>query len=143
MTMDAYHYVYRHKDPDTGAIRYVGKGSGGRAWVTERVGQPKLTEQLKEWLIQGYVPSEWVEIVAQRLTREEAFEMEKELIERYEPDLNCTQWDWSLTLTTEQIACAKALRAEGMSYEKVAKEIGTSTMTVYRLINNVTKGYSV
>jgi hypothetical protein len=71
------YYVYLHKATETGEVFYVGKGSGGRAWETERRNNAwkEKVEQLDE---------KWeVEIYEGDLTEIEAFNIEEELVEKY------------------------------------------------------------
>lgn len=73
-------YVYVHRDRK-GNIFYVGKGTGKRAWSTNRhaVWHRYVDERLG-----GYYE---VEIVLNRLTEQEAEEYEEELIAKYGPRL--------------------------------------------------------
>lgn len=69
------YYVYCHKNPTNGDIFYVGKGSGSRAYITQSRG--------KYW--RSYVKKHGipvVEIIYSNLTEEQAFLLEKQLIEK-------------------------------------------------------------
>ena len=81
--MDAY-YVYKHIDPETNDVVYVGKGSGGRAWDVTRCRSQNKDHQ--EWMqslcAKGYTPDEWVEICYKGLTEEEALRIEKDFLSK-------------------------------------------------------------
>ncbi len=77
------YYVYVHKDPETGAVFYVGKGHGRRAW--QRAGRHQL------WLgntrdLKGL----WdVELVHTDLSEIEAFELEARLVKEHGGPASC------------------------------------------------------
>lgn len=71
------HYVYLHKDKKEGAPFYVGKGTGKRAYATDRRSyywKKKVEELNNEYDI---------EIVKDGLSETEAYEYEAELIKKY------------------------------------------------------------
>lgn len=132
------YYVYTLVDPNTKEIFYVGKGSGGRAWVTKGTRQPELDLKYRSLINLGYTPDQFVVIVKRNLGNEEALALEKELIAKYPNTLN-SPFDWAQSLTPETVTKAKELRKTGLSYDKISRLIGTSTMTCYRSINGITK----
>lgn len=80
-------YVYAHIDPLSNKVRYIGKGKDRRAWsLSHRKGYHK------NWLAKlnklGLKPI--IEILADNLTEEQAFEKEKELIKSYDDLTNLT-----------------------------------------------------
>lgn len=77
---DKVFYVYQHVDPQTRDIVYVGKGKHGRAWDVTRCRNQHKEHQdwMKELCKFGYVPCDWVVIIEQGLSEEEAFLLEKE-----------------------------------------------------------------
>lgn len=140
------HYVYLHTDPRSKEVMYVGSGTKERAWVysaTTRNNPDHLA-----WCIElqhlGYTPDEWVSIELRTRDKEQVLAWERKLIVDLDPDFNRTnrRWDWCLTLSEEQLAAARKYRAEGYSYKIIAREVGTSTMTIYRALNGRTKGYN-
>lgn len=76
------YYVYQHVHPVTGELVYIGKGTGGRAWdVTRCRGTHRQHQEWMEAMMEeGYVPSDWVQIVNQALPEKEAFALEKECL---------------------------------------------------------------
>lgn len=84
-----------------------------------------------------------VQIIAQNIGTEAAKEIERKEITRHRTErlFNGVYGVHSLTLNDTQISSARQLREDGKSYADVAEEIGTSTMTIYRALNNQTKGY--
>ena len=82
MAIDAYHYVYRHFCPQTGATRYVGKGCGGRAW--HHIGRSlRHMEWIADRYEEGLIPTDFVEILHKNLTDTQAVEVEqKEMLQR-------------------------------------------------------------
>jgi len=145
-------YVYLHKDPITQEIRYVGAGSKGRAWACgwsskggARRGNRTQNHQL--WLNslfdKGYTMGDIVVIVDQGLRKGEAHVIEKEEILRHDKKFlfNRELGKALLSLSSDQVSFAKKLRKNGLSYKKISKEVGSSTMTMYRLLNGRTKYY--
>lgn len=79
--MNKNYYVYIHKDME-GNIFYVGKGLGKRAY--SKSGRNSYWKRVIE---KGYT----VEIFMDKLSEDEAFELEIELISIYEPKCNFTK----------------------------------------------------
>lgn len=143
--MSSLYYVYLHRSPDTKEIVYIGFGTKERAWNCRKTHR-RNNEHL-DWLAyydsKGYTMDEIVEISFKSRDREAALEMERKLIDTYRPKFNYTEaWSWCMSLTPEQIVLARSLREDGLSYSNIATEIGSSAMTVYRLLNGQTKGYN-
>lgn len=137
-------YVYFHVDPATDEVVYVGSGTKERAWTIRE--SNRSNEQHLDWLLkletEGRTPDEHVHIAHKFRTKREALDKEAELIEELNPRFNRTlDRSWALVLSVAQVEDAKSLRDMGFSYKKIADKIGTSTMTVYRLLNGETKGY--
>lgn len=68
------YYVYCHRNPTTGEIFYVGKGTGPRAYVTQSRGK-----YWKNYVNKYGIPI--VEILYENLEEEESFALEKQLIQ--------------------------------------------------------------
>lgn len=150
------HYVYVHVDPRTGVVRYVGKGTAGRAWAcgwsssqSDEGRRGNRTEEHQSWisdlLSKGYTPGDWVKIVEQNMTNEAAKKLERKMLsEATRPELLFNLLDTShrcTAMSKEQFDEAVQLREKGMSYQSVADEVGTTAMSVYRALNGQTKGY--
>lgn len=149
------YYVYQHVDPRNGEVRYIGKGSMGRAWACGRsTSEPKKTRKGMRstahynWMMElteiGFIPDDWVFILHKRLSTTEAHEVEKGIVSRHpQPErlFNVTNTRPRCILTDKQLENARCLRKNGLPYEKIAEEIGTSTMTAYRALTGQTKGY--
>jgi hypothetical protein len=77
-------YVYTHHDLSTREIVYIGKGKHGRAWDVTR--SRNTHKEHQEWMLElckkGWVPSDWVQIVATGLTEKEAFDIEKRMLHK-------------------------------------------------------------
>jgi hypothetical protein len=75
------YYVYKHFDPITKEVVYVGRGSKGRAWNVHRNinSQSEHIEWMEELISKGYTPQDWVEIVQSGLSFEEAVKLEYDL----------------------------------------------------------------
>jgi len=71
------YYVYLHKDRATGAVFYVGKGHGRRAW--DALGRNDVWKARTKPLTDGWD----VVIVKDNLSEIEAFELEAQLVEKY------------------------------------------------------------
>lgn len=140
-------YVYKHVDPITHQLLYVGKGTGQRAWACNggyanaRYGNRSKAHSthLKALMLQGYLPCDWVQIVKRGLTAPAAFKLETALIESLKPCFNSVMGLKNLKLSLVQITRARELRAKGMAYAAIASAIDTSTMTVYRALNGKNK----
>jgi hypothetical protein len=83
MTVNKYtYYVYLHTDPVTKQVVYVGKGCNGRAWDVTRCRNTNHSHMLwmKAQIQAGFVPSDWVSILAKGLSEKAAFTLEKEYL---------------------------------------------------------------
>ena len=137
------YYVYKHVDPRTDDLIYIGHGCRGRAWIhgskkTCLRSQEHL-DHLEDMTSDGFIPSEWVKIEIQGLSKSDACQLEQELIRDLNPRYNKPQGKHLLKLTPEDYLLCKELRETGMYYNQIADEVGVSTMTVYRALNNQTK----
>jgi hypothetical protein len=137
------YYVYKHEDPRSGEIIYVGHGSRGRAWThgskhTVLRSQEHL-DHLESMTQEGFVPSDWVHIYVSGLTKADACAIEQDMIRKIKPRYNKPQGKSALKITPEQYKLAQEMREGGKYYHEIADEIGVSTMTVYRALNNQTK----
>jgi len=137
------YYVYKHTDPRTQDLIYLGHGCRGRAWIhgsklTCLRSQPHL-DHLEDMIQDGFNANAWVELLFTGLSKEEACSREQGLIRTLKPRYNMPQGKHLLKLTPEQFDLCKALRKEGLFYHSIAKEVGVSTMTVYRALNGQTK----
>ncbi len=74
------YYVYVHKDVETDKVFYVGKGQGRRAWSDRR---SQYWKDAVAKLKQGWD----VEIVADDLSEDEAFELEAKTVESHGGDM--------------------------------------------------------
>lgn len=146
-------YVYLHRDPQTGEVRYVGAGSKGRAWACgwSARGGPRRGNRTKEhqrWLqnlfAAGYTMANIVVIVKQGLPRSGALGIEKKEIEKHSSLslFNRPYGQHSLKLGAIQVIHSQRLREQGKSYADIASVVGVSAMTIYRALNNQTQGYS-
>src|SRR5215213_7390512 len=79
--------MYIHKDPtvEDETIVYVGKGCGGRAWdvTRNRNGHPEHQKWMTSLMDEGYIPSDWVEVLARGMTEQEAFTMETTFLHKH------------------------------------------------------------
>jgi DNA invertase Pin-like site-specific DNA recombinase len=64
---------------------------------------------------------------------------EKSLIEMFDPPFNKKQGLALLKMTEDKYNTALEMRDDGLSYERIGKELELSTMTVYRALNKQTK----
>lgn len=146
-------YVYHHVDPRTLEVRYVGSGTGGRAWSCTyspksqngRRGNRSLDHHA--WLVslfdEGFTMGDIVKIVAQGLTSTEARRIEKEQIaaNKDQPLFNRPFGVHALKLTDIQVQEAATLRADNVPYHVIAGRFNVSAMTIHRALNNQTEGY--
>jgi hypothetical protein len=138
MVMDVYsqYYVYHHKNPQTNEIIYIGSGTAERAWAYNWAysRQRDHVDHLHELAAQGYLPCDWVVVVRRGMTRDEARSLEKEEIIQHKPKFNRHKGYGSFR-DPEQAKKAKTLREEGMSFAKIADQLGVTAMTAWRACN--------
>jgi len=137
------HYVYKHVDPRDGKLLYIGHGSRGRAWThgsdkTVLRSQEHLSH-LEEMTQDGFVASDWVEMVYSGLDKSDACLKEQELIRQLNPLYNKPQGKKVLKLTPEQYSLCLQMRQDGLFYHQIADEMNVSPMTIYRALNGQTK----
>jgi len=142
------YYVYEHFHPVTGEVVYIGKGTAGRAWSCgSSTAKPGLrgnrTAEHNGWITallnQGFTPADFVRIIQQGLTNNEALKLEKELLDdsKYVGLFNrlCPT-----KLTQEQVRDGRYMLEHGIPYSQAANKLGVSTMTLWRAMNGKTKG---
>ena len=138
------YYVYLHRDPKTKEVIYIGKGSRGRAWHCAESNSrgSEHASYLDLLLEEGYTPDQWVEIISSGLTNKDAYQLETLLLDQLVeyPRYNKKR-DHACVLSSEDRDRIRKLREFNLSYDKIAKDIGTSTMTVFRFLNGHTKSY--
>lgn len=131
-------YVYTHHDPrgKFDEVVYVGKGKHGRAWDVTRCRSQHKEHQ--DWMIklceQGYVPNEWVTIVEQGLTEDEAFAMETNILHTGGcPIFNRQSGEkqHQAKLTNAQARCIYVLCELGeKTHKEIAEEYKVSRSTI-------------
>ena len=137
------YYVYKHVDPRSGELIYIGHGCRGRAWIhgskkTCLRSQDHL-DHLESMTQDGFVATDWVSIIVQGISKKNAAKYEQELIRDVEPLYNLPQGKHLLKVTPEIYNLLKELRGDGLFYSQIADEVGLSAMTVYRALNGQTK----
>lgn len=141
------YYVYKHVDPETGELLYVGKGSGQRAWMCSgskditHYGHRsfKHTTHLRDLIRKGFVPSDWVVIVRKGMDNQSAIDLEKSLISTDNPKFNGVFGLKICKMDSKLLTLCRSLREKGKSYFSIGKQVGVSTMSVYRGLNGITK----
>lgn len=131
-------YVYRHYDPETLETVYIGIGVGSRAWSTSVQGNFRKKEHSDWFLMQeakGYLAGDCVEVLARQLTKQQARDLEKQLILEEQPVFNIHKGKGSMT-SPELVSKAKQLRESGLSYSGIATEMSLgSSMTAWRYVH--------
>ena len=131
--------VYAHVDPVEPEIVYIGQGTLDRPWQVRN--RSKQHEDFLVGSCYNWSMYDIVQILHRFKTKEEAIDKELELIAIHRPKYN-KNYDFPLVaLTKEGFDEALAMRKDGWSYSKIARELQTSTMTVFRAINGRTKAY--
>lgn len=136
--MDSYQ-VYRHHRK--GETYYIGVGTLDRPWqISNR------QEDHKAWLIDevqsGRRLDHIVEILYENLTKEEALQIELDLITKERPIFNRNfRLKSTHKLNEEQVQVALELREQGKTYKSISEELGVSVMSIHRLLNGKIKGY--
>ena len=144
----AFYYVYCHQHPVEGSIVYVGMGQKGRAWSITNSGGDNAaygnrSQNHYNWFLtleaNGHTLDEVVNIVAKGLTKREALDFERELIDDCHPVFNKVAGLNILKMTEEKYLAAVAMRQDGLSYSAIGTELELSPMTAYRALNGQTK----
>lgn len=139
-------YVYTHKDPATGEIVYVGKGTRERAWICRGHTAGGRSAEHAQWLNhiheRGYTMLDVVSIVESNMEKSPALKKELEMIDALRPLFN-KNFSYPRTAVSKAEACAiRELYSKGQcSMSFLANSYGTSTMTIQRIISGKTKGY--
>lgn len=140
---DYIYYVYKHVDPRSNELIYIGHGSRGRAWTHGSdktvVRSQEHLAHLDRMIYDGFVASDWVHIIERGLDKSSACKIEQDLIREFKPAYNKPQGKHLLKMTPEQFGLCLEMRESGMFYHEIATEVGVSTMTVYRALNGQTK----
>lgn len=129
------HYVYVHKSPYDSKIMYVGKGCYGRAWDVTRCARYNHTHVtwLKELSNQGYIPTDWVQILSKNLSEYDAFQYERELINEMAPEFNMairgSNNHWA-KLNEDKVTQIKYRLANKESHQTIADNFGVSRAAI-------------
>lgn len=140
---DCIYYVYKHVDPRTDELLYIGHGARGRAWthgskLTVLRSQAHLAH-LESMTFDGFIPSDWVQVTQQGISKKDACVIEQALIRELSPLYNLPQGKSQLKLNLEVLNNCRWLRDSGSSYSAIASVVGVSPMTIYRALNGQTK----
>ncbi len=136
------HYVYQHIHPVSGIVLYIGHGSKGRAWVGQTLRSEEHASMLDLLTKEGFLPCDWVKILARKLTKEQAKCIERELIQEYKPLFNKAQGKSLLALNKEQFEEAAKLRSAGLSFTTIAKYFNVAPMTIHRALSGKAVRYN-
>ena len=137
--MDQY-YIYQHTEGNV--VVYVGHGSKERAWAVGNRGDAHKLWCMRQ-LGKGLICSDWTTVIHRGLTKTEAAEKEQCMIDRLNPMFNKQVSRERCIMSDEEVEAAVALREEGLSYRLIGDELDLSTMTIFRLLNGITKGYKI
>lgn len=134
------YYVYKHFDPETEELVYIGKGCGGRAWDVTRA--KKENREHQDWMqtlcSKGFTPEDWVEICYKGLTEQQALRKEKELLNSLVTRFNRTTGEkqHQAKMTNDEARWAYlevALR--GRTHREVADTLGVSRSAISMLVS--------
>lgn len=143
-------YVYKHVDPRTGEVRYVGQGTKGRAWTCGSGNMASgtrgnRTHDHQKWIFElinsGFTPADFVVVVAQGLTPKRAREIESEEITKYDKTrlFNREYGLQSLKMTPDKLEIGRTARANGATWAEAAAAAGVHKQTMWRALTNRTK----
>lgn len=152
--MGSIYYVYEHVDPRSGEIVYIGMGSGGRAWDVsrDRNHHKNHLSWMKELMFDGYIPSDWVNILAKNLDQISAREKEVNEIHNHG---NRTRFNrqsgerqHQAKLTDKQALEVFTLKTQGFTHKEIAKKFGVSRPAISMILSGknwraITKGVRV
>lgn len=142
-----YFYIYKHIDPETEEVVYVGMGSCGRAWSIGYTNKPGYNGHRSNGHVswyqsledKGYTLWDIVKEHKRNLSKDEALLEEKKLIEELSPRFNCNLGLNSLKVTKEMVSCANEMRKNNTSWKEISMSLGISVMTIWRACNGHTK----
>lgn len=128
------HYVYQHRDPHSGEVVYLGSGTQERAWATRKsFRRGAHFDWIQNLILEGFVPSDWVEVVAKGLSKEEAHALERHFLLSCVPEFNRTAFGDAhpnSRLSSESAQEIFRRAWGGASYTQLALEFGVSKSTV-------------
>ena len=127
-------YVYHHIVDDE--IIYTGNGSGARAWMHSFPFRDKEhADYLTTLILEGFLPCDWVVIVDRNMTKKEAQDLERTLLEKRRPRFNKVFGLKLLKVLPDIYDKILILREKGWTYDKIGKTLKLSTMVVHRAVN--------
>lgn len=92
MKIQELYYVYHHTDPNTGEIKYVGMGTGSRAWASGTSSGSSRSDAHALWISdlyeQGFTMADIVTVCETLLSKQEALTIESERIKNEKPLFN-------------------------------------------------------
>lgn len=122
-------YVYQHIHPVTKEIFYIGLGTKDRAWaVTSKARSPDHREYLETLIEQGYIVSDFVEVLDRNLSREQAHLLERDLITKHKPMFNKDREQRCMSSVDIQIA--RELKEAGITLVEIGKQLNFHWTTV-------------
>ena len=129
------YYVYKHIDPITNEVVYIGKGCNGRAWDVTRCRNTHKEHQ--DWMLSlsnmGFIPIDWVIIIHKNLEEGQALELEKQLIHLGCPIFNRQsgekQHQAKLT-NIKAIEIYDLTKTKGLAHKDIAELYGVSRTCV-------------
>jgi hypothetical protein len=140
---DYIYYVYKHVDPRTDELLYIGHGARGRAWIhgskLSVLRSQEHLNHLESMTLDGFIASDWVHVVQQGVSKKDACVIEQTLIRELKPLYNLPQGKSLLKLDGNKLKTCRSLKDTGLSYLEIGLIVGVSTMTVYRALNGQTK----
>ena len=140
-------YVYRHIDPESKEILYVGIGQYDRAWCVRGNNRNKdHVNCLKELFLKGYTLTDIVQITDNMLSKQQAMKLEAEQVDLHRPKfnklLNKDHWHIARQKTQDMCHFGKALNEMGYGYSRIAYLLGASNpknkvMSIKRMLSYV------
>jgi hypothetical protein len=138
-------YIYKHIDPISKELKYIGIGQYDRAWSVRRnQRKDSHVDWLKDQYNKGFTLSDVVVVSEKNLTKKEALEKESLLIKELKPVFNelgnPNHWQRGRKQTEETSLFAKALHEMGYGYIRIAKLMGGTEknhMSIKRMLSYV------
>lgn len=109
-------------------------GQGDRAWAVRSRSRSSEHLAYLETLIQrGHIASDWVRVMARRLNRDQAYTIERSLIEEYKPSFNkdCHQRQMS----NLEKSLAETMREDSLTYKHIGEILGYHWTTIRHHLN--------
>lgn len=136
--MDQYQLVYKHKDPRTDEVFYIGSGTLDRPWDLHKARKQDHKNHLIDICSSGYTMADVTELVLITEDKNNAKEVERVLIQDHKPaqnKLSNPEHHKAVKENSYDMGGIREMHKQGASYSAIGKAHNIAAMTAWRLIN--------